>query len=101
MKNWLKKSSHKDKKIPRCQGRSAVDKTLLVFGMIQKNGYLIAQEVPNAKMKTLVPIIRENVKKGSKLYSDELYVYSGLDKCDSLFVIFVVSNTVPGCTPIQ
>jgi transposase-like protein len=70
---------HKDKKVPRCQGRSAVDKTL-VFGMIQKSGYLIAQEVPNAKMKTLVPIIRDNVKRGSKIYSDELYIYSGLGK---------------------
>jgi len=70
---------HKDKKIPHCQGRSAADKTL-VFGAIQRGGYLIAQVVPDVKMKTLVPIIRANVKKGSKLYSDELYVYGGLGK---------------------
>ena len=70
---------HKDKKVPHCQGRSAVDKTL-VFGAMEQNGYLIAQKVPDAKMKTLVPIIRTNVKSGSKVYSDEWYIYSGLDK---------------------
>jgi len=70
---------HKDKKIPGCQGRSAIDKTS-VFGALQSNGYLIAQTVPNVKMKTLVPIIRANVKTGSKLYSDELYSYSSLGK---------------------
>ena len=70
---------HWDKKVPNCQGRSAVDKTN-IFGALQRNGYLIAQEVSNVKMKTLVPIIRENVKRGSKIYSDELYIYSGLGK---------------------
>ncbi|CAG8637275.1 2420_t:CDS:2 [Scutellospora calospora] len=53
---------HKNKKIPHCQGRSAVDKTL-VFGMVEQNSYLITQKVPDAKMKTLVPIIRDNVER--------------------------------------
>ncbi|CAG8828820.1 43582_t:CDS:1, partial [Gigaspora margarita] len=36
-------NKHEDKKIPRCQGHSAVDKTS-VFGALQSNGYLIAQD---------------------------------------------------------
>ena len=70
---------HKDKKVPRCQGRSAVDKNL-VFGALQSDGYLITQVTSDGKMKTLVPIILKHVKKGSKIYSDEWYFYSGLNK---------------------
>jgi len=43
-----------------------------VLGMVEKGGgNLFVQVVPDVKMRTLVPIIKDNVKKGSDLSSDE------------------------------
>src|ERR1044072_1821798 len=44
--------------------------------MLERNGYLIAQVVPNTQQNTLEPLIDTYVKKGSNLYSDELYRHS-------------------------
>lgn len=37
----------------------------------RKSGRVIMKHVPNTKMKTLVPEIRDNVKEGSNLNTDE------------------------------
>ena len=71
---------HWDKKVPHSQGRSWKDKTP-ALGMVEKGGgNLFVQVVSDVKMRTLVPIIKDNVKKGSNLSSDEWYRNSGLEK---------------------
>ena len=40
----------------------------------------MANVVPNVRKKTLQPIIKENVVKGSTVHTDELKSYSGLSK---------------------
>lgn len=63
------KNRHKDKKVERCQGRSFKDK-VPVFGMIKRGGILIAKVVEDTKATTLLPIIRNYVKKDSVIYTD-------------------------------
>lgn len=69
---------HWDKKVPRCQGRSFIDKTP-TLGMIA-DGFLITQAVPNTQQSILEPIIRANVKEGSTIYTDEWHAYKDLSK---------------------
>ena len=61
------------------RGRGAPNKTI-VFGMLERNGDVMANVVPNVRKKTLQPIIKENVVKGSTVHTDELKSYSGLSK---------------------
>ena len=45
---------------------------MVVLEMLErKSGRVIMKYVPNTKMKTLLPIIKENVKEGSNLNTDE------------------------------
>ena len=71
------KNRHKDKKVPMSQGRSFKDKTP-ILGLLQRNGDLRAFVIPNTQAKTLQPIIRKNVEKGSVFISDEWMGYNHL-----------------------
>lgn len=66
-------------KRPGKRGRGAAGKTV-VFGMIQRDGDVMAKVVPDVKRRTLHPIIEANVEKGSTIHSDELRSYETLDK---------------------
>ena len=70
---------HWDKKVPRCQGRSWKDKTPILV-MIERKGNVIAQVVPNTQKENLEPIIKENIKQGSNVYTDEWLAYNELYK---------------------
>jgi transposase len=61
------------------RGRGADGKTV-VFGMLEKDGDVMTQVVPNVQRKTLLPIIEKNVVKGSAMQTDELPTYRTLDK---------------------
>ena len=61
------------------RGRGAPNKTV-VFGMLERDGDVMATVVPNVRKKTLQPIIKENVVKDSTVHTDELKSYSGLSK---------------------
>ena len=61
------------------RGRGAPNKTV-VFGMLERDGDVMAKVVPNVRMKTLQPIIEENVVAGSTVHTDELKSYNGLSK---------------------
>ena len=61
------------------RGRGAPGKTI-VFGMLERDGDIMTKVVPNVRKKTLQPIIKENVKKGSTVHTDELKSYNGLKK---------------------
>ena len=56
------------------RGRGAPNKTV-VFGMLERDGDVMANVVPNVRMKTLQPIIGENVVAGSTVHTDELKSY--------------------------
>ncbi|CAG8597612.1 2789_t:CDS:2 [Ambispora leptoticha] len=51
-------------------GRSWKDKTPTLV-MIKRGGNAIAEVVPDVKQRTLEPIIRKYIKKGSDVYTDE------------------------------
>lgn len=50
----------------------------IVLGMMERNGDIITRVVPDRKSGTMVPIIREHVKKHSEVHTDELVAYGGL-----------------------
>lgn len=57
------------------RGRGAENKTA-VFGLVQREGEVRAQIVPNTKAETLLPIMGENVRKGSRFMTDEYPPYN-------------------------
>jgi len=59
------------------RGRGASGKTV-VFGMVERDGDLMVEVVPNAKTKTIQPIIEANVEQGSTMHTDEWWAYKGL-----------------------
>lgn len=71
------KNRHKNKKVEKSQGRSYKDKTP-VLGMIQRDGNLITQVVPDTKQETVEPIITKNVLPGANVYTDEWHAYNNL-----------------------
>lgn len=95
---------HKDKKVEKCQGRSFKDKTP-IMGMLErphkevitrpnklnpektvketvvyKPSKITALVVPNTKKETLQPIVKEFVKEGSRVLTDEWMAYRGLNE---------------------
>ena len=61
------------------RGRGAEGKTV-VFGMLQRDGDILTEVVPNVKRATLHQIIEENVVPGSTLHTDELRSYKTIDE---------------------
>ena len=60
------------------RGRGAAGK-IPVFGLLKRNSKVYAVVIPDAKAKTLMPIIREKVKPDSLVYSDTFRSYNALD----------------------
>jgi transposase len=60
------------------RGRGAAGK-VPVFGLLKRNGKVFAVVIPDAKAKTLLPIIREKVKPDSIVYTDGFKGYNSLD----------------------
>lgn len=73
------KNRHWDKKVENSQGRSFKDKTP-VMGMLERDGKVKCVVVPDTKAASIQPIIRENVKEGSIIVSDEWHAYNGLSR---------------------
>jgi transposase-like protein len=72
-------NKHESKKVAGTQGRSTKTKTP-IFGMIQRDGKVVAMKVENTQGATLLPIVGQFVKEGSTTYTDELSAYNGLTK---------------------
>jgi transposase len=49
-----------------------------VLGMLQRDGEIMTKVIPNSKGSTLLPIIEENVAKGSTCHTDEANGYRSL-----------------------
>jgi transposase-like protein len=82
--DMLKRDSEVDKtyiggKAVGKRGRGAENKTIL-FGMLDRDGDLMVQVVPNAQATTLKLIICENAEDGSTIHSDEWLAYRGISK---------------------
>jgi transposase-like protein len=61
------------------QGRkTGLENKTTVFGMLQRDGRVIAGPVPNRLKATLEPIIKKNVERGAKISTDEHGAYSDL-----------------------
>ena len=71
------KNKHESKRTEGTQGRSTKTKTP-VFGMIERGGKLVAHKVSNTQGNTLSPIIRQFVKEGSRIFTDEFIGYKSL-----------------------
>lgn len=52
----------------------------IVFGMLERNGNVMALVVPDVKRATLQKLIIENVKPGTTIYTDGHWSYHGLEK---------------------
>lgn len=73
------KNMHKIDKELRCivPGRQSGNKTV-VMGMIERGGKVRAKVVSNAKRKTLLPEIMENISSDAQIYTDKLKSYDKL-----------------------
>lgn len=60
------------------RGRSQENKTI-VFGMVERGGDAMVKVVPNAKKRTLQPIISENVQPGTEVHTDTFRAYDDLE----------------------
>lgn len=59
------------------RGRGATGKTA-VFGMVERGGKVETHVVPNVKRNTIMPIVAENIEKGTQVFSDEFMIYDAL-----------------------
>lgn len=73
------KNKHKNKRTEGTQGRSTKTKAP-VFGMVERNGRVVAMVVKSTDSRTLQPLIREYVKVGANLMTDEFKAYAGAGK---------------------
>lgn len=71
-------NKHGSKKVQGTQGRSTKTKEG-VFGMVERNtGKVVAMRIPDSKSATLIGIINDFVKEGSRIYTDEYIGYHSL-----------------------
>lgn len=73
------KNKHADKKVEGSQGRSTKTKKP-ILGMKERGGNIIANVVPDTKGETIMPIITEQIKGGTRIYTDEYNAYKKLNK---------------------
>ena len=67
---------HAGKRDPTLFGVAAAKQKKIVFGMIQRDGDLRVHYVQDGRKATLQPIIRSNIAKGAKVYTDESNAYA-------------------------
>lgn len=61
------------------RGRGSENKTP-VFGMVERKGEIVAKVTVDTKRKTVMPLVRENVKVGTQIMTDEYRPYRTLTK---------------------
>ena len=80
-------NKHESKKVEGTQGRSTKTKTP-IFGMLERDGKVVAMKVEDTKGATLMPIVSQFVEEGATTYTDEASIYNKLAEngYDHLFV---------------
>ena len=63
------------------RGRGSAGK-VAVFGLLKRRGRVFTAVIPNAKSRTLLPIIQEKVAPDSIVYTDTFKAYNALDVSD-------------------
>ena len=73
------RNMHKSAKRKKLEGKGggAVGK-IGVQGLLERGGNIRAHVIKDSRFETLVPNVKENVEKGSHIYTDELKSYFGL-----------------------
>src|SRR6266542_431470 len=71
------RNMHTDVRARKITGTGGKDKAVVV-GVLKRGGEVRAMVVPNRKRRTLQAQVRENVERGSAIYTDALSSYSGL-----------------------
>jgi transposase-like protein len=82
------KNRHNDKKTEGGQGRGGSDKTP-VIGILQRDGKVKAKKSKDVSGKTLMSFIKQNVKEGSTISTDE---WGGYNKVSEKFTHLIVSH---------
>ncbi len=72
------RNMHLSERQRRITGTGGKDKTV-VFGMLERDGRIRAKVMPDRKRESLQAEIKEHVKVGTALYSDEWVAYKGLE----------------------
>lgn len=72
-------NKHESKRTEGTQGRSTKTKAP-IFGMIEREGKVIAMKVENTQGATLMPIVSQFVESGSTTYTDEASIYHKLEQ---------------------
>ena len=70
-------NKHNSKHTEGTQGRSTKTKTP-IFGMVSRDGDVVAIKVEDTKGATLMPIVEQFVEEGSTVYTDEASIYAKL-----------------------
>ena len=73
------KEKNKHSKKKSHAGRGAAGKTA-VFGLVERNGRVVARVVDNTKADTLFDLFKKHVAKDATVYTDEFTSYDGLNK---------------------
>ena len=71
-------NKHESKRTEGTQGRSTKTKTP-IFGMIERDGSVVAMKVGDTKGATLLPIVGQFVADTARVYTDEYIAYNALD----------------------
>ena len=72
------KNMHKSKREKVIQGRGSVGKTA-VFGALERKGRVLAKVIHSTNKETLHTEVKNSVKEGTTLFTDEWLSYRGLD----------------------
>jgi transposase-like protein len=59
-------------------GRGTQEDKIVVLGLVERDGKVVATQIPDTKAQTIVPLIEKHVKKGSTMLTDEWYAYGQL-----------------------
>ncbi|KAA6309038.1 hypothetical protein EZS27_039399 [termite gut metagenome] len=73
------KNRHADKKVENSRGRSYKDKTP-VFGVVEREGKLVAKKVESTSSEHLTPEIIKAVKETATIYTDEWIGYNSIGR---------------------
>lgn len=73
------KNKHANKKTKGTQGRSCKTKTP-VFGMVQREGKLVAKKIKSNGQEHLTPEMIKTIKEGATVYTDEWVGYNNIHK---------------------
>ncbi len=64
----------------KAQQTEKFDNKSIIFGLLERGGRLVTKVVPSKSINALMPIIKDNVEKGSLIVSDGYNGYNGLGR---------------------